>query len=234
MTSKMPLSTLQRLKNTLKEHDLKQASKALTATLVATKSITSMIDLYRLDVLSGTNKDDLKSDEDQVFREFSSLFLASQPTINLILDNNVEDSSETLLVRNLNNWIFEHENVLSAPQEIKDNFNTDQFLAKMFKNNQIKITCIQGEKTYYVFSWNLPPLPTNESVEKLIRLSNLDEPTKEQQKQYKEMYQITNTRYQANKYYLNKLEELISNRVLSDKKARQLDVLIRTLQVMFG
>lgn len=229
----MPLSTLQQLKNSLKEHGLKQASKALTAPLVATKSVTSIIDLYRLDVLSGTNKDDLKSDEAELFREFSSLYLTDQPTVRLILDPEVEDSSETLLIRNLNNWIFEYENVLSAPQTIKDNFNTDQYLAKAFDDHKIKITCIKGEKTYYIFSWLKQQMPEMKKVEKVIRLANLDKPTKEQQKQYRELYQHLNKQYTDNKYYLDKLEELISDRVLYDEKARQLDVLIRTLQVMF-
>lgn len=233
MKSNMPLSTLQQLKNSLREHGLKQASKALTAPLVVTKSVTSIIDLYRLDVLSGTNKSDLKSDEAELFREFGSLYLTDQSTVRLILDPEVEDSSETLLIRNLNNWIFEHENVLGAPQTIKDNFNTDQYLAKAFDDHKIKITCIKGEKTYYIFSWLKQSMPEMKKVEKLIRLANLDKPTQEQQKQYRGLYQHLNKQYTDNKYYLDKLEEIISDRVLYDEKARQLDVLIRTLQVMF-
>lgn len=229
----MSLSTLQQLKKSLKNHGLKQASKALTASLLSTKSTTSIIDLYRLDVLSGTNKDDLKADEDQLFREFGSLYLTDQPTVHLILDDEVEDSSEALLVHNLNNWIFEHENVLSAPQTIKDNFNTDQFLSKMFQGNQIQITCIHGTKNFYVFSWQKKEIPKAKSVEKLVQLANLDNPTEDQQNQYKQLYQELSVHYSDNKYYLDKLEELISDRVLYDDKARQLDTLIRTLQVIF-
>ena len=229
----MPVSLFKSFKDCLKDNGLNEFAKTITSKDLSPVTMNQLIDLYGLDVLTNTAKEDLLIDEESLVKDFTDMVLNFDHVVLKLVP--AHDFSEDNLTSLLLSFILKSEEIKNSYSSLfKESINVDHYLASKFEKGQLRIYAIKGrEGSYFIFYSKQVNLLTQTDLDKLVEKMFSDkEYNADEMKKLQEWANQLRLVYKDNKNFLNSLLELTRDRVLFDPDARAIFKLVSESQLL--
>lgn len=217
----MVLSNLNKTKKELRDLGLESLADAINndSSEFEARAIVDFIVDYSLDILEGSNADDLASSQ--------NLFKASLRNLGLTNENSIilDGASKDISTNRIETFIGNQEHLANLSQLIKESIDYDLYLAKSFENHSLGIKYLFSKDYQIIILYaKEPELITQSELDTLkdmIDKANEGEITPEELTEYNTYAENLKNKYRKCRTQLEDLARVYSNRVLDDEDAKK-------------